>query len=75
MVAVVGLCGWISMVCGDLLGWVYGGSSWVCADRHGFSPPWVLLLLLSLMLLLLPSWVLLVVGFGCGLGLLVWVLI
>ena len=56
------------MVCGDLLGWVCGGSWWVCADRRGFSSPRVLLLLLLLMLLLLPLWVLLVVGFACGLG-------
>ena len=32
VVAAVGLCGWISVVCGDLLGWVCGGSWWVCAN-------------------------------------------
>ena len=38
-ISVVGLYWWISMVCGDLLGWIYGGSWrvcggswWVCAD-------------------------------------------
>ena len=43
-----------------------GGSMLICCC--GFSPSWVLLLLLLPMLLLLQSWVLLVVGFACGLG-------
>ena len=57
---------WFVVIC--WVGFVVdpGGFMLICYYR--FSSPWVLLLLLSPMLILLLSWVLLVVGFACGLG-------
>ena len=59
---------WFVVIC--WVGFVVDPSRFVliCCYRFSPPPPWVLLLLLLPMLLLLLSWVLLVVGFACGLG-------
>ena len=57
---------WFVVIC--WVGFVVDPGGSVLIYYCGFLPPWVLLPLLSPMLLLLPSWVLLVVGFACGLG-------
>ena len=57
---------WFVVIC--WVGFVVDPDGSVLICCCGFSSPWFLSLFLSPMLLLLLSWVLLVVGFACGLG-------